>query len=278
MNTTEKQLYTITNESDSEADAQAAEKALSWLLSKDADGIGNDLLLKSYQLHKQPLKIIISSDKENAYIDDEYSKHTLYINPSYIRGMSAEDSGKRATIEQVLAHEMLHSTQAIIKLDKERVAQARAESRAKFQGTLSPEESAKRNSLIVLAVTAQTYEESLNHITRYVDEFGINDSKKVTELFNAHPYQKQHVEKFENPAMEVENEIARLSGGAIRTTEYAHSLKIEEKSFRKNLIDELVNTLEIQNKPRANEQQKIENAAIVKKYVNKQGGRNFLLH
>ncbi len=78
-----KNLYKIEGGKDNAR--RRVEVAMDWLLSEKADGIGEQLLLDAYELHKKPITISITEHHDNTY-NDLFGEYKIDITPESLRG------------------------------------------------------------------------------------------------------------------------------------------------------------------------------------------------
>ncbi len=105
------ELYRIEGEAGPLLDR--AKAALDWLLSPQAEGIGESLLRDAYELHGQPVSIRATTLNPQGcqYVHQE---HRVDINPDFLQHVvfKAKDGTHFSpSVESVLGHELTHATQ-----------------------------------------------------------------------------------------------------------------------------------------------------------------------
>lgn len=193
-------------------------KALEWLVSEKAETIGiKKLLLDAYARTGGPLSIVVTNKRANAYFP---ASHTLVINPSFVDAAhirNKDGSSHRSSLESVLGHELTHVGQPGLKEASLKVLalETRLEDEHR-KSTYTKAQLAEHEALLAVIESAPTRSAARAAIGRYVDVVILPTSKAIKDKLRAHPDYIEYLEKFENPATEVENKIAKLRGEPLR--------------------------------------------------------------
>ena len=210
------------------------EKAMHWLISPEAKGIGQKLLEDAYQLHGRPVTIRVSDIPINGYLERE---HTVFTNPSIIDQVSFGNS-QRSSIERCLGHELVHATQVEQAEEKEKLQQATKELGIAYKARFTPEEWEQQTKHLGLALEAPDEESAMTHIARHVYEHVIPANNALRAQRNAHPDSIAYIKKYEKPAVEIENRIAAIRGEPQRAA-YTDDPEIDPEFERQMLIDQM---------------------------------------
>lgn len=223
-------------------------EAMEWLLSPEADGIGEQLLRDAYALHRKALTIAVSAKGENGY-SDEMGEHTIRIDPQELSIPATDGTPHIMSVERRLGHEMKHAGQKRTDCGVTEIVLLEHQIGTTLQSHLAPGQQAAQQKYLDDAMEAPDYDTARKHLETYVDHVALPLQKAIDRELSAHPDYKRHIQEFEMPAMEVENRIAVLRGEPIRS-EHMSSHRIAPEKRREMILDDLSNVMELQHKPR----------------------------
>ncbi len=209
MKTNTQNLYRIVGEEG--ASLERLKEAVAWLLSPKAEGIGQKLLEDAYALHGKPVTINVSQIADDAY---DHVTHAIDINPDNLQKMSFGAS-QHVSVEGTLAHELTHSGQTRIKEGLAKVEKLKGEildsHLQQFPDALKPQdELMKKVTEATDAKSASAYSQQyLEEVARFNEE--------LERKLHAHPKYIEFIREFEDPAVAVQNNVARLRGEPLRT-------------------------------------------------------------
>jgi len=189
---------------------------MAWLLSPEANGIGEKLLRDAYALHKEPLCIYVTQDRNTAYLNkDKKFSHMLAWNPIYndsLRHISDDGTLFTPSQESILAHELVHAGQPItrkefIRLEKVPEAVGRRLNNSKEGHALD-----KAFTRHMEDAKNAAYQSQANESIRQAVEVLVTSNKMLDKAEHEHPDYIDWVNKYETQAVAAEREVARLRG------------------------------------------------------------------
>lgn len=215
--------------------------AMEWLLSPTAEGIGEKLLRDAHALHGKPLTVIVSETLENAYHTAKHA-HIIVINPKIIEKLgirTAEGTLHAASMERVLAHELVHAGQTF---DKDILMQAFISQIELAVKTEAKGMSAQEEAIWNMANSAYKRGDKAAakmHFRKWANAIPQAEIEEATRKFNAALSKDEHfskmVEAYETQAVEVENRVAHIKGEAQRHG-YINGMEVIKPEFVRELM------------------------------------------
>ncbi len=245
-----KTLFKIIGEE--RAAVQRVEEAMEWLLSPKAEGIGQELLHNAHATHGIPLTIVATTTEQTGHYP--LLGHVLKINPRHIAHISieaADGTSHAISVERALAHELEHTARPAKEAADADMALLgiRLKAEAAAMPKMSEAELMEAIKPLMKASEATDYHTARAHIANYVDGAVMPLQGTVERHLYNDPDFKHYVDRFEVPAIEVENRVAALRGEPLRK-DYTTSYKPSPEIVREMTIDQLGAIIEIDKKPR----------------------------
>ena len=233
---------------------QRVEEAMEWLLSPKAEGIGEKLLRDAHELHGKPVTIEVAEGL-TAY-NPPHLGHRINIDPNYITGTTVMDAmGKAYPVswERTLGHELKHAGQKEWTEElQSKVSALQTDAALKVSEQLPQELQEEMFPLIQRIIDAKDYDTAMKHIDSYVDRIALPMQNASPSILTDHPEFMSYINNIEKPAIDVENQIARLLGEPVRE-DYLSSYVLGREMLHSTLKGELSRTLKLDKLPGAPE-------------------------
>lgn len=222
------------------------QEAMDWLLSPAANGIGEKLLHDAHALHGKPLRIIPTEMRITGYYNSE-GEHALLMNPRLIDSITTE--GSAMSVETALAHEMTHAGQKGVAEGSKKLLEimgnANQQALINVHGLAPLKEKIKAVKRLVMA---SDYDKAKTHVGHFIDTMVLPAYPEMVRLIHSDPAFLKYEAEFENPAVAVENSIARLRNEHVRMN--YREAEVTPEELRESAMGSWSQLFEVEKRPR----------------------------
>ncbi len=226
------ELYTIEGE---EGPAkERVKKAMDWLLSPAAEGIGEKLLRDAYVQADKPVVIHVTHSLQSHY-ENSNGEHTVFINPSMVvQFIDKKGTTQQLSLEQLLGHELTHAGQDIA-ADPAKMREvtakfltAKQDAYKNYWDHLSAPELKEFSTHRTHLKNTPYYAVARHHMNPVI-EVGVDANLRTEQRLFSHPDYQEYMQKYEKPALATERQIGTLQGKVGRVNYKDGSISIEQR-------------------------------------------------